>query len=192
MPRRPRSPVGATTAWQGLFDHGQLQPGQTVLIQGAAGGVGIFAVQFARQHGAEVIGTASGPNVAFVESLGATHVIDYTTTAVDQTVHDVDLVFDGVGSATLAASLKAVKNGGTLVTIAGQPDAAQAEAKGVRVAGFGAQISHELLVTFAKLAEAGQLNVAIEATYPLAKAAQAYEHSQSGHGRGRIVLHVAD
>src|SRR5437764_8941823 len=85
-------PVGATTAWQGLFDHGGLQAGQRVLIQGAAGGVGMFAVQFARWKGAYVIGTTSTSNVDFVRSLGAETVIDYTSTPVEQTVHDVDLV----------------------------------------------------------------------------------------------------
>lgn len=184
-------PVGATTAWQGLFDHGNLQPGQTVLIQGAAGGVGSFAIQFAHQKGAHVIGTTSSANVEFVRSLGADTVIDYKTTSVEQAVHDVDLVFDTVGNATLAASLTALKHGGTLVTIAGQPDQAQAQAKDVQVERFSARVSHDLLATFAQLAQNGQLHVAIEATYPLAQAAQAHQHSKTGHGRGRIVLHVA-
>ncbi len=95
-------PVGATTAWQGLFDHGQLQSGQRVLILGAAGGVGLFAVQLARWKGAQVIGTASTANLDFVRSLGAETVIDYTTTAVERAVHDVDLVLDTVGGEALA------------------------------------------------------------------------------------------
>ena len=185
-------PVGATTAWQGLFDHGNLQPGQKVLIQGAAGGVGSFAIQFAHWKRAHVIGTTSSANVDFVHSLGADTVVDYTSTSVEQAVHDVDLVFDTVGAPTLAASLKALKNGGTLVSIAGQPDKAQVQEKHVHVEQFGAQVSHELLATFAQLIQAGQLKVTIEATYPLASAAQAHERSKSGHGRGRIVLHVAD
>ena len=185
-------PVGATTAWQGLFDHGNLQPGQTVLVQGAAGGVGLFAVQFARWKGAHVIGTTSSANVDFVRSLGAETVIDYTTTSVEQAVHDVDLVLDTVGASTLASSLKALKNGGTLVTIAGQPDKAQVQEKNARVESFSAQVSHGLLTTFAQLIQEGQLKVAIEATYPLTQAAQAHEHSKRGHGKGRIVLHVAD
>lgn len=185
-------PVGATTAWQGLFDHGDLQPGQTVLIQGAAGGVGLFAVQFARWKGAHVIGTTSSANVDFVRSLGAETVIDYTATSVEQAVHDVDLVFDTVGASTLASSLKALKNGGTLVTIAGQPDKAQLQEKNARVESFAAQVSRDLLTSFAQLINEGQLKVAIEASYPLTKADRAHEHSKKGHGRGRIVLHVAD
>jgi len=105
-------PVGATTAWQGLFDHGQLQAGQRVLIQGATGGVGLFAVQFAHWKGAHVIGTTSSSHVDLVKSLGAETVIDYTKTSVENVVHDVDLVFDTVGGQTLDASLQALKRGG--------------------------------------------------------------------------------
>ena len=90
-------PVGATTAWQGLFEAGKLEAGQRVLIQGAAGGVGQFAVQFARWKGAHVIATTSGANVDFVRSLGAETVIDYATTDIASVVHDVDLVFNAVG-----------------------------------------------------------------------------------------------
>lgn len=185
-------PVGATTAWQAIFDHGGLQTGQRILIQGAAGGVGLFAVQFARWKGAHVIGTASTANLDFVRSLGAETVIDYTSTSVEQAVHDVDLVFDAVGGKALESSLRAVKRGGTLVTIAGQPPAGKAEELGVRVASFSAQVSSELLHTFAQLIDEGQVKVAIAEKFPLSQARQAHEQSQSGHGRGRIVLHIAD
>ncbi len=185
-------PLGATTAWQSLFDHGNLQPGQTVLIQGAAGGVGLFAIQFAHWKGAHVIGTTSNANVDLVRSLGADTVIDYTSTSIEQVVHDVDLVFDTVGAPTLASSLKALKNGGTLVTIAGQPDKAQVQEKNVHVESFLAQVSHDLLTTFVQLIKEEQLKVVIGATYPLAGVAQAHKHSKGGHGRGRIVLHIAD
>jgi NADPH:quinone reductase-like Zn-dependent oxidoreductase len=185
-------PVGATTAWQGLFDHGNLQPGQRVLIQGAAGGVGSFAVQFARWKGAHVIGTASAANVDFVHALGAETVIDYTTTAVENAVHDVDLVLDTVGGKTLESSLQAVKRGGTLVTIAGQPSQEKAQERSIHVASFSAQVSSELLSTFARLIEEGQLKVAVAAQFSLRDAPKAHEMSQSGHGRGRIVLHIAE
>ncbi len=185
-------PVGATTAWQGLFDHGGLQAGQRVLIQGAAGGVGLFAVQFARWKGAHVIGTTSTANLDFVRSLGAETVIDYTSTPVEQAVHDVDLVFDAVGGKTLESSLRVLKRGGTLVTIAGQPPEEKVRELGVRVAWFSAQVSSELLHTFAQLIDEGQVKVVIAAKFPLSGASQAHARSQSGHGRGRILLHIAD
>ena len=185
-------PVGATTAWQALFDHGNLQAGQHVLIQGAAGGVGSFAVQFARWKGTHVIGTTSQANVDFVRSLGAETVVDYTTTPVETSVHDVDLVFDTVGGKTLDSSLQAVKRGGTLVTIAGQPSEEKARERDVHVASFRASVSSELLQTFAQLIDEGQVKVAIAQSFSLSEAPQAHVLSESGHGRGRIVLHIAD
>jgi NADPH:quinone reductase-like Zn-dependent oxidoreductase len=184
-------PVGATTAWQALFDHGNLQPSQRVLILGGAGGVGLFAVQFARLKGAHVISTASTSNVDFVRSLGAETVIDYTKTRVEDEIHDVDLVFDTVGGTVLASALLTLKRGGTLVSIAGQPDEAKARELGVRTARFSAQVNNELLSTFAKLIDEGQVKAVVGATFPLSEAGKAQELSQSGHGRGRIVLHVA-
>jgi NADPH:quinone reductase-like Zn-dependent oxidoreductase len=185
-------PVGATTAWQGLFDQGGLQAGQRVLIQGASGGVGSFAVQFARWKGAHVIGTTSTANVDFVRSLGAETVVDYTSTPVEQVVHDVDLVLDTVGAHTLESSVQAVKRGGTLVTIAGQPPEEKVKERGVHVALFSSRVSSKLLQTFAQLIDEGQVKVPIGRVFPLRDARQAHELSQSGHGRGRIVLHIAD
>ena len=185
-------PIGATTAWRGIFDHGGLQAGQRVLIQGAAGGVGLFAVQFARWKGAHVIGTTSTANINFVRSLGAETVIDYTSTPVEQVVHDVDLVFDTVGGNTLESSLRVLKRGGTLVAIAGQPPEEKVRERGVRVASLAAQVSSDLLQTFAQLIDEGQIKVFIAEKFPLSQAQQAHERSQSGHGRGRIVLSIAD
>lgn len=184
-------PVGATTAWQGLFDHGNLQPGQRVLILGGAGGVGLFAVQFARWKGAHVISTASTRNVDFVRLLGAETVIDYTQTQVADAVHDVDLVFDTVGGEALAGVLPTLKHGGTLVSIAGRYDEAKAKEHDVRLASFSAQVSTEFLTTFAQLIDEGQVRVFIGPVFSLNEAGKAQELSQSGHGRGRIVLHIA-
>lgn len=184
-------PVGATTAWQGLFDYGDLQPGQTVLVQGASGGVGMFAVQFARWKGAHVIGTTSTSNVEFVRSLGAETVIDYKKTSVEQAVHDVDLVFDTVGGDVLKSSVQVVKQGGTLVTIAGQPPQEQVKERNIQVKSFSAQVSSHLLQQFAKLIQEGQLKVFVQETFPLSQARQSHELSEKGHGRGRIVLQVA-
>lgn len=184
-------PVGATTAWQGLFDHGNLQPGQRVLILGGAGGVGLFAVQFARWKGAHVISTASTRNVDFVRSLGAETVIDYTKTEVGDEIHDVDLIFDTVGGTALNSAWPTLKRGGTLVTIAGRPDEAKARELGVRIASFSAQVTSELLSTFAQLIDAGHIKTVVGATFSLSEAGKAQELSQGGHGRGRIVLHIA-
>ncbi len=184
-------PVGATTAWQGLFDHGNLQPGQRVLILGGAGGVGLFAVQFARWKGAHVISTASTSNVDFVRSLGAETVIDYTKARVEDEVHDIDLVFDTIGGEALASAWPTLKRGGTLVSIAGQPDEAKARELGVRTARFSSQVTSELLSTFAKLIDEGQIKPVVGAVFSLSDAGKAQDLSQSGHGRGRIVLRIA-
>ncbi|GAC1404487.1 MAG: NADP-dependent oxidoreductase [Ktedonobacteraceae bacterium] len=184
-------PVGATTAWQGLFDHGNLQPGQRVLILGGAGGVGLFAVQFAHWKGAHGISTTSSSNLAFVRSLGAETVIDYTKAHVEDEVHDIDLVFDTVGGAALASAWPTLKRGGTLVSIAGLPDEAKAHELGVRTVSFSAQVTNELLSTFARLIDEGQIKTFVGATFPLSEASKAQELSQSGHGRGRIILRIA-
>jgi NADPH:quinone reductase-like Zn-dependent oxidoreductase len=184
-------PVGATTAWQGLFDAGKLEAGQRVLIQGAAGGIGLFAVQFARWKGAQVLATTSGANVDFVRSLGAETVIDYTTTALESVVHDVDLAFDTVGGSTLETSVQALKRGGTLVAIGSQPDVRQVQEREILVASARTQIGSELLETFAHLLDNGQIRVVIKKIFPLSQVSQAHELGQQGHGRGRIVLHIA-
>ena len=184
-------PVGATTAWQGIFDHGNLQPGQRVLILGGAGGVGVCAVQFARWKGAHVISTASTSNVDFVRSLGAETVIDYIKTRVGDEIHDVDLVFDTVGGEALASAYPTLKRGGTLVSIAGQPDEAKARELGVRTARFSAQVNGELLSTFAQIITEGQVKAVVGATFPLSEAGKAQALSHGGHGRGRIILEIA-
>jgi NADPH:quinone reductase-like Zn-dependent oxidoreductase len=184
-------PVGATTAWRTLFENGSLTAGQRVLIQGAAGGVGLFAVQFAKWKGAQVIGTASTANLEFVRALGADMVVDYATTPVESVVHDVDLVLDGVGALTLSSSLAVLKPGGTLISIAGPPPQEQAQARGVR-AMMSRGAASVPLQTFTQMIEEGQLTVTAGKTFPLRHAQQAHEYGQSEHGRGRIVLQIVD
>jgi len=123
---------GATVAWTTLFENAELQAGQRILIHGAAGGVGLFAVQFARLKGAHVIGTASTANVDFVRSLGAETVIDYTITPFEQAVHDVDVVLDTIGGDTLQRSMTVVKPGGILVSLLEQPSQEEAAEYGIR------------------------------------------------------------
>jgi NADPH:quinone reductase-like Zn-dependent oxidoreductase len=184
-------PVGATTAWQGLFDHGELDAGQRVLILGGSGGVGLFAVQFARWKGAHVLSTTSASNVEFVRVLGAEQVFDYAQADALDAVRDIDLVFDTVGGAAQASAFSTLKRGGALVTIAGMPDEARAQERGVRAARFSAQASSELLATFARLISAGEIKAIVGATFPLSEAGRAQELSQQGHGRGRIILQIA-
>ena len=186
---------GATTAWIALFENGALQAGQRVLIQGAAGGVGSFAVQFARWKGAQVIGIAGAANVDFVYSLGAETVIDYSSTPFEQMVHDVDLVLDTQGGEVLQRSMNVVKRGGTLVSLLEQPSQKQAEARGIHALKNTAALpfpSNNLLQTIARLIDKGEVKVTIARLFPLLAASLAHELSQSGHGRGRIVLHIAD
>src|SRR5713226_6487213 len=128
-------PLSALTAWQALFDHAHLAAGQSVLIHGAAGGVGVFAVQLAHWAGAHVIATASARNRDFLHELGANEVIDYTTTRFEDVVHAVDLVFDTVGGDTLERSWTVVKQGGVLVSIVSpQPPADVAKGHDARFA----------------------------------------------------------
>jgi NADPH:quinone reductase-like Zn-dependent oxidoreductase len=183
---------GATIAWTALFEDGALQAGQRVLIHGAAGGVGSFAVQFARWKGAQVIGTTSKANRDFVHSLGAETVIDYTSTSFEQVVHDVDLVLDTIGGETLQRSMQVIKHGGTLVSLLEQPSLELAQKYGIRARKNAALPTSSLLRTIAQLIDEGYLKVTIAHTFPLREASLAHELSQTGHGRGRIVLHIAD
>jgi NADPH:quinone reductase-like Zn-dependent oxidoreductase len=183
---------GATIAWTALFEDGALQAGQRVLIHGAAGGVGSFAVQFARWKGAQVIGTTSKANRDFVRSLGAETVIDYTSTSFEQMVHDVDLVLDTIGGETLQRSMQVIKHGGTLVSLLEQPSLELAQQYGIRARKNAALPTSSLLRTIAQLIDEGYLKVTIAHTFPLREASLAQELSQTGHGRGRIVLHIAD
>ena len=184
-------PVGATTAWRALFEYGDLTSGQRVLIQGAAGGVGMFAVQLAKWKGAQVIATASTANLAFVRELGADTVVDYTTSA-QSMPQDVDLVLDGVGREALLRTLAVLRRGGTLISIASPPPQEEAQARGVRALMIHSQPSSTILRMVARLIEEGHLRVSAGKTFPLGEVQQAQEHSRNGHGRGRIVLQIVD
>lgn len=186
---------GATVAWTSLFENAGLQSGQRVLIYGAAGGLGLFAVQFARWKGAQVIGTASTRNLDFVHSLGAETVIDYTTTRFEEVVHDVDVVLDTIGGETLQRSMKVVKPGGILVSLLGDPSQELAQEYGIRAMKNEVTQpfpSTELLDSIAGLMAEGSVRTHIASEYSLDEVRQAHERCQTGHGRGRIVLKIAD
>lgn len=183
-------PMTSLTAWQGIFDQGHLQPGQRILIHAAAGGVGSFAVQFAKWKGAYVIGTASGANVDFVKNLGADEVIDYKAQKFEDVVKDVDVVLDLIGGEVEKASIKVLKPGGILVTAVGLQHRDELEAKGIRGKEYYAQSKPEDLNRIAALIDEGAVKPVIAKVLPLEKAAEAQTESAGGHVRGKIVLQV--
>jgi NADPH:quinone reductase-like Zn-dependent oxidoreductase len=183
-------PLAGMTAWQGLFDVGGLQAGQTVLIHGAGGGVGSLAVQFALAKGARVLATAGSDKIELLRELGVAEAIDYTTTRFEDVARDVDVVFDTVGGELLERSLTALKPGGILVTPAGQPDADAAVARGVRASGMMAQANAAQLNEIAALIDAGTVKPVVSTVLPLAEAQSAHAQLEAGHIRGKIVLQV--
>jgi len=185
-------PLAALTAWQGLFDHGQLEKGQRVLIHGATGGVGHFAVQFARQRGAYVIGTVSSGNIEAARELGVDEIIDYTAIRFEDVVHDVDLVFDTVGGKRLERSPTVIHKGGKLISVAAKPPMEKAKALSVQALYFVVSPSREQLIEIAGLVDRGVLQPAIAEVFPLSKAREAFERSLNRHGIGKIILRIAD
>ncbi|MEH2047847.1 NADP-dependent oxidoreductase [Nostoc sp.] len=183
-------PMVAMTAYQGLFDHADLKPGQTVLIHAASGGVGIFAVQFAKWKGAHVIGTASATNAEFVRSLGADQAIDYKATPFEEVVENVDVVLDTLGGDTQARSYSVLKPGGILVATAAPPNVEKAQERGIRAEMMNMKPSASLLEEIASLLDSGQLKTVLAQTFSLSEARQAQELSQGGHVQGKIVLQI--
>jgi NADPH:quinone reductase-like Zn-dependent oxidoreductase len=165
-------PIGALTAWQGLFDRAKLQPGERVLIHGAAGAVGLFVVQLAHLHGAYVIATSSAANVEFLKQLGADEVIDYKESRFEDSVKDVDVVFDGVGGETLDRSWPVLRPGGRMVTIAADSEGTKEQR--VKDAFFIVEPNQNQLNEITKLIDAGTLKAFVSAVVPLDKASDAY------------------
>ena len=191
-------PLAGLTAWTALFEQGKLQPGQRILIQGASGGVGGFAVQFAKAKGAYVIGTASAGNLDYVKQLGADEVIDYRSQQVAELVHEVDVILEASPLRDNAERLKVVptlKTGGIFVTV--NVDApfdeavlaalAQKQAKGELSAN---QPRQEWLQEIAQLIDADRVKVLVSQVYLLAQVADAHRESQTWRVRGKLVLEV--
>ena len=183
-------PLVGLTAWQALFDHARLSAGQSVLIHGAAGGVGSMAVQLAHWVGANVIGTASARNRDFLRGLGADEVIDYTSTRFEDMLHDVDVVLDTIGGDTMERSWSVLKKEGLLVSVFSPPPKEQAKAQSVRALFFVVQPNRAELSQIGDLIDAGQVQPVIETVFPLSEARQAFERALSGHTRGKIILRV--
>jgi NADPH:quinone reductase-like Zn-dependent oxidoreductase len=184
-------PVAGVTAWQALFDRAGLQSGQTALVAGAPGGVGHFAVQFAKVAGARAIGTGSTRNRDFVLGLGADDYVDYTQQHIGEAVSGVDVALDTVGGDTTATLVPAVREGGILVTIAGAPPEEAARERGVRTELLINSPTPEQLARIAELVAGGDVRVEIAETMPLADVRRAHELSEGGHVRGKLVLTIA-
>ena len=184
-------PLAALTAWQGLFDHGKLQQGQRILIHAAAGGVGTFAVQFAKWKGAYVIGTASEDNIDFLKHLGADKVINYKKQRFEDVVKDIDVVFDLIGGDTQTRSVAVLKNGGILVSTVGiTTDKDVLAKKNIHGEAYMAQSYPDQLNEIARLIDEGKIKPIVADIMPLDKAAEAQRISAEGHTRGKIVLEV--
>jgi len=183
-------PLASQAAWMALFEVAGLLPGQTVLIHGASGGLGTFAVQLAKAAGARVIGTTSGKNAAMVKSLGADEIIDHTKEDFSMSVKGVDVVFDTIGGETQAKSWDILRKGGVLVSSVGADEKAAA-AHGVLGRSFVLVSNGARLGEIAALVDAGRLGVVVEKVFPLAEAKAAQDLSQAGHARGKIILKVS-
>jgi NADPH:quinone reductase-like Zn-dependent oxidoreductase len=183
-------PVGALTAWKAVAD-AEIKEGQTVVIHGAAGGVGLFAVQFALLRGAHVVGVASTSNIDFVKSLGAADVVDYSKGTVASEIHDADVVIDTVGGTVLDSSYALLKRSGVLVTVAGRISEERAKARSIRAVGSGRD-SASSLPAIAKLLDDKSIFAEVGKVFPLSQARAAQELSQTGHGRGRILLKISE
>jgi NADPH:quinone reductase-like Zn-dependent oxidoreductase len=195
-------PMGALTALQALRDHGNVQPGQRVLVNGASGGVGTFAVQIAKSLGAEVTGVCSTRNVDLVRSIGADHVIDYTREDFTRTGERYDVILDNVGNRSLSGYRRALTAKGMLVPNSGLggrwigPVGRLLKARvrsmfvSQRVATFTAEGNRDDLLALKELIEAGKVTPVIDRTYPLAETADAFRYLEKGHTRGKVVITV--
>ena len=195
-------PTAAVTAWQALHKGGQLMAGHRVLVLGASGGVGTFAVQIARAFGAEVTGVASTRNLELVRSTGADHVLDYTRDDVNAATGHYDLVVDLVGREPLTSARRALRPGGTYVVVGGpNPRSLTGAGRFLRAAALSPWVRQRLSPLFAtqdrpalervvELVAAGTVLPVIDATYDLRDAPDALRYIAAGHARGRVVLTV--
>lgn len=186
-------PLAGLTAWQALFDHGHLEPGEKVLIHAGAGGVGTYAIQFAKNIGAHVITTASSKNHELLKELGADEVIDYHTTAFKDVLQDIDLVFDTMGGQVQTDSLSVLKpDTGRLITIVGTSEESEALAKekNIEIQSIWLKPDGQELEEIAKLMAAGKVKSIIGETFPLSKQGvyDAHSLSETHHAVGKIVI----
>jgi NADPH:quinone reductase-like Zn-dependent oxidoreductase len=185
-------PVVSVTAWQALFDHAQLKAGQTVVVHGAAGNVGYYAIQLAHRAGARTIATVGTDDIRFARNLGADTVIDYRTQRFEEQVRDADAVIDLVGGETQVRSFQVLRRGGKLISAVSRPDPHLAEGHGVEAAFFLVTVTSRYLAEITRLVDGGTLRPNMGAVLPLADARVAHlmlEHERP-QPRGKIVLAV--
>ncbi|SFI97304.1 NADPH:quinone reductase [Amycolatopsis sacchari] len=187
-------PLAGLTAYQALVDAAEVRPGQRVLVHAAAGGVGHLAVQIAKARGAHVIGTASAGKHDLLRDLGADELIDYRTTDFTTAVDGVDVVLDSLAGEVRTRSLEILRRGGVLVSFVGDggesADRQKAAELGVRMEGLLVEADNAGMRAIAELAEQGRLRPHLDATFPLAEAAKAHAHGETGRTTGKIVLVV--
>ena len=194
-------PVSGLTALQGLRDHGRVQPGQTVLITGASGGVGTFAVQLAAAFGAQVTGVCSTTKVELVRSIGAGHVIDYTRADFADGKQRYDMILDIGGNPSLSRLRRALTPKGTLVIAGGETGGrwlggSDRQLRALLLSRFvGQQLTtficrenHEDLLVLKELIEAGRITPVIDRSYPLSEAPKAIRYLEEGRARGKVVI----
>ena len=185
-------PLSGLTAWQSLFDYAELSKGDTVLIHGAGGGVGTFAVQFARWRGAHVFATCSKEKGDLVRGLGADRVIDYSRVRFQDELSGLDAVLDTVGGEALDSSWGVLRRGGSLVTTVGDTPEEKAAEHGVIGFSILVEPNRKELVEIGRLVDAGEVKPVVDAVFPLSRAREAFERGLSGHNRGKVVLKVKD
>jgi NADPH:quinone reductase-like Zn-dependent oxidoreductase len=184
-------PIGTVTAWQMLFDYAHAVAGQTVLIHGAAGNVGAYAVQLAKLSDLHVVATAASAELDYVRGLGAEKVLDYETEQLEESLNGVDIVLDTVGGETQERSLRVLKPGGILVSVVSPvPEAAQ-KRYGVRAAYFYVDVTTARLNEISRLFDSGKLATNVGSVLPLEQACTAHEMLGQPHKRGKIVLSIA-
>jgi NADPH:quinone reductase-like Zn-dependent oxidoreductase len=181
-------PLAGMTAWQGLFDHGGLQAGQRVLIHGGAGGVGHFAVQFAKARGATVLTTVAGDDRGFARELGADEAIDFKTQRFEDLARDIDVVLDLIGGETQERSWSVLKPGGIIVSTLTEPSKDKAQQHGARGTHFMAHPNAEQLAEIGRLIEDGKARPFVAAVFPLDVVQAAQRRLEQGNVRGKVVL----
>jgi NADPH:quinone reductase-like Zn-dependent oxidoreductase len=183
-------PLAGQTAWQGLFRHGDLKSGQSVLIHGGSGGVGHLAIQFAKAVGARVLTTVSTDNMEFARSLGADVVIDYKKQRFEDHASHLDMVFDLIDGETRERSWRLLKPGAILVSTLTEPSQDTAKRFGVRALRYTVEADGSELADIVGLVASGKVKPYVQRTYPLLEAAQALAAVEQGKSVGKIVLSV--